>query len=281
MKCGYVILNYNTWKMTKKLALLVSNYKRIDYVIVIDNCSPDDSFEKLKEIQTEKIVVVKSDKNGGYSYGNNFAALICKNLKIDIMIVSNPDVQIEEYDMNIILEHFYKTNYSVLTGVEYDINRDISFPPIWKLASYGDDLVNCFYFGRRYSKSKSVVDYNVDVQPIRIFKGSFFAIRLVDFLDIGGFDENVFLFCEERILSKKLLSNELKIGLVTNAKYYHNHSESINAAYKNKIDQIKMLYKSRMYYQSMYNNIGIYKTIILRVAMMVSLFEYWIKYLIH
>lgn len=31
----------------------------------------------------------------------------------------------------------------------------------------------------------------------------FFAFRLKDFLEVGGFDEDIFLYCEERTLGKR------------------------------------------------------------------------------
>ena len=210
MKCGFVILNYNSWDLTKKLALSVSKYEKIDYVIVIDNCSSNDSYFEMKDIENNKIVVKKTEKNGGYSYGNNYGAKVCSELGIDIMFISNPDVEIDESDINLILKGMNDVRYSVLTGVEYDINGIISDPPIWKLSSYKDDLLDCFYIGRKISKKNIKVNYMKKIQDIDIFKGSLFAVRLKDYLDVGGFDESVFLFCEERILS-------------TRARYYHRH----------------------------------------------------------
>ncbi|MTV75018.1 hypothetical protein GM540_13810, partial [Streptococcus pneumoniae] len=80
---------------------------------------------------------------------------------------------------------------------------------------------------------------------VDLVKGSFFAVRLSDFHDVGYFDESVFLFCEERILAKKLQKANKKIGILPEAKYYHNHSTSINEKYKKKKEQIVLLYNAR------------------------------------
>lgn len=41
------------------------------------------------------------------------------------------------------------------------------------------------------------------IQNAEKLDGSFFAFRLKNFLEVGGFDENIFLYCEERILGKR------------------------------------------------------------------------------
>ena len=72
-RVAIIILNYNDKKNSVRLAKELNNYDVIDRIIVVDNCSPNNDFEYLKEIKNEKIDVIKSDKNGGYSYGNNYA----------------------------------------------------------------------------------------------------------------------------------------------------------------------------------------------------------------
>ena len=72
MKCGLIVLNYNDFNTTEKLLNAIKNYDALDKIVVVDNKSPDGSFEKLLKFQSDKISVIQSPKNGGYSYGNNF-----------------------------------------------------------------------------------------------------------------------------------------------------------------------------------------------------------------
>lgn len=277
MKTGVVILNYNSWEITEKLARKLAMFSIIDEVVVVDNISTDDSYVHLKTINSSKILVVQSKKNGGYSYGNNFGAKILVEHGCDIIIISNPDVDVEEESIQKIINEFEeKSEFGILSGVEYDASNHISNPPIWNMNSYKDDLVSCFYLGRKLMRENVTIDYTRKIQPINIVKGSFFAIRTKVFLDIDGFDENVFLFCEERIISRKVKECGKLIGLVTTAKYNHNHSVSINKEYKSKAKQIKILYRSRYYYNCKYNSINMYKKVLLRIGMAVSLAEYGI-----
>lgn len=276
MKTGFVILNFNSWELTSRLAKKVSEFQNINMVVITDNCSTDDSFINLKKLENPIIHVVTSGKNGGYSYGNNFGAQYCTNHNIDILFIANPDIDIEEEDFNRILNGFRFSKYSLLSGIEYGTSGTISNPSLWKLFSFKDDLINCFYLGRKFSTKRRGIplDSNIEIQKAEMVRGSLFAVRLKDFWSVGGFDEAVFLFCEERILAKKFLDAGKYIGIVTAAKYHHNHSASINRAYHSKTSQIRLLYKSRLYYNQKYNQIGLYKSILLQSAMEFSIIEF-------
>ena len=90
-KIGFVILNYNDSDETLQLCNKIKNYSSIYKIVVVDNLSTDNSFEKLKKIEGNKIDVILSDKNGGYSYGNNYGAFyLIDKYKIDILFISNP-----------------------------------------------------------------------------------------------------------------------------------------------------------------------------------------------
>ncbi len=276
MKTGFVILNYNSWQMTSALAQKAASYKNIDAVVVVDNGSTDDSYKSLQRMEHPKIYVVQSGKNGGYSYGNNYGAKVCEKMGMEILFFSNPDVRVEEIQIQKILEQFVKTDYSVLSGVEYGQNGRISQPSLWKRMDYWADCLDCFFLGRKFGRKSPGIklDKNVEVQEAELVKGAFLAVRLKDFMEAGGFDEQVFLYCEERILSKRLERLGRKIGVVTSAEYIHTHSASIQREYQKTSDQIQMLYRSRIYYHRKYNNLKGVKYIFLLGAMKISVLEY-------
>lgn len=63
---GCVVLNFNDSKTTIELLNRMKNMKSIDVIVVVDNCSTDDSFSVLKQYTSKKIQVIQSEKNGGY-----------------------------------------------------------------------------------------------------------------------------------------------------------------------------------------------------------------------
>ena len=53
-KLGMVIINYNDYSTTKKLLENIVDYSCLDKIVVVDNCSTDDSFKKLKKLKYKK-----------------------------------------------------------------------------------------------------------------------------------------------------------------------------------------------------------------------------------
>ena len=99
MKTAVIILNYNSKNDTIRYVNEIKDYKSLDTIIVVDNNSSNtNEFEALEILKSNKTYVIKSDKNGGYSYGNNFGLKFLENLeeKYDFVVISNPDVEVKE-----------------------------------------------------------------------------------------------------------------------------------------------------------------------------------------
>ena len=277
MKTGFVILNYNSWKQTRALAVKVASFASIDRIIVVDNDSTDDSLSHLETLESNKITVYETGRNGGYSFGNNVGARILSKEGVEIVFFSNPDVDINEDSIIKVIEAFHSKEYSVISCVEHDSSDIVVKPAFWNLPSYLNDLRDCFLIGRLKSKNNNnnnIIDPNVRIQTVPVIKGSFLATKLYDFFDVGGFDENVFLYCEERILAKKMADKGYRLGIVTDSKFNHNHSASIEKTYSSAAKRVKILYQSRLYYNIKYNHINVFQRTVLKIAMKYSLVEY-------
>lgn len=277
MSVGFVILNYNTSKLTRGLALKISSYESVSNIIIVDNCSTDNSFQELKLISDERIRLYKTRYNGGYSYGNNYGVSISKKLGNEYTFISNPDVEVPEKTIIDIIETFAQYKYSLVTCLQYEIDGSLGQPPILKRNTYMDDLLDCLFLTRKITrKITKNIEMIDDIQEISMFRGSFFAVDTNQFMEIGGFDEDVFLYCEERILSKKMNQAGMKMAILNFDRYNHMHSMSIDASYKQRYKKIKLQYKSRLLYNFKYNKIGFFRMFILKLLMRISLFEYYI-----
>ena len=280
MKTAFVILNYNTPESTINLVNEISDFVNLNAIIVVDNHSTDDSAERLKLLKdNNKVKLILAPKNGGYSYGNNIGMRECAKQNVDIAFIANPDISIKEKDFDLIRASLIDSDYSLLQGVQYQPDGSVDDVPVQFLYTYWDYIRDCFYIGRRIRdlREPKCIDYNKPIQPMTMFRGSCFAIKVKDFERVGGFDEHVFLYCEETILSHKLLEAHLKIGLSTGARYLHTGSESINAIFNKNASRMCLLYKSIYYYNLRYNKIGIVKKIILKLSIGVSTIEFYIK----
>ena len=93
-----VILNYNDRKTTEKLTRTVMDYECLDRVVVVDNCSPDGSYEDLlNDFKKSEVDVIRTPINGGYASGNNFGIRYAvDHYHPKYIFVANPDIAVKE-----------------------------------------------------------------------------------------------------------------------------------------------------------------------------------------
>lgn len=273
MKVGIVILNYNDSDTTCKLVKKIQHYDSIYKIQIVDNCSTDKSYSILSKLVGNKINLIKTKKNAGYSYGNNCGARILINDGCDIIIIANPDVEFTNEYINKCINFFFKPNVGMVAGKIQDISGLEPNKWDYMFENYKYDLMYCSTLYRKFNKMRS--SYQIkDIQKVDKLPGSLFAISSKAFIDIGGFDENVFLYCEERILGYKLKENGYDIILDGNNCYLHNHSTTINKTF-NRSQKIKILFESKKYVYSTYCKVSKFKQKVLLLAMKFSYFEFY------
>ena len=59
MKAGIVILNYNDAENTIKMIEQIKEYTCLKKIVIVDNHSGDDSVERLKPYENEKIILLE------------------------------------------------------------------------------------------------------------------------------------------------------------------------------------------------------------------------------
>ena len=99
---GIVILNYVSYDVTINCVEWFKKQNSTNVktkIIIVDNDSPNNSFNILKEkFQEEKDVkVVKTDHNLGFANGNNYGyKKLLEFMSPDFVIVSNSDAYVEK-----------------------------------------------------------------------------------------------------------------------------------------------------------------------------------------
>ena len=158
MSIAIIVLNYNDYETTIKYINFVKNYSLINNIIVVDNCSTNNSYEKLKVYESGKIDVIKSDKNGGYAYGNNYGIKYAKDkYNSDYLIISNPDVFFEEKIIPIMTSFIRKNNNDIGIVSPTVINNENSNMPIaWKQPSYWDNIFSMIIILNKFIGKKSI-----------------------------------------------------------------------------------------------------------------------------
>ena len=231
MKTAIVILNYNDGSRTASLASKISDYKILDHIIIVDNCSTDDSLNVLQKTAGPHITVLSSPENGGYARGNNTG--ICYaigKLGCDYIFIANPDVYFTE-----------DTASKMLDALKSDTRFGAAAPlvssgcNVWKLPGFCGIIESLFLVWFTLDKRavrRQIINSGKIICDAGVIEGSFFLISSAAYNAAGGLDERTFLYGEEIILAHRLLEHGFRECVLTDCYYDHLHSASIRKNYR-------------------------------------------------
>lgn len=287
IKTGIVVLNYNDFETTDSYINLIQNYKIIDYIIVVDNCSTDQSYGYLKnkEDEVSNLIVLKADFNNGYAAGNNIGVKYgIKKLNLDNIIISNPDIYVSEESIMKMLKLLDK-GYSLCTGIIYNYDKientkKVASNYAWRIPTFTQMLVNTLLFSYKisriigYSNYLAYNDiYTHEILDVEAVPGCFFCMTAKAFEQVNYFDERTFLFGEETILGYKMKQNKLKACVLCSAKVFHENSVTINKNIKTKSKKIQYLFQSNQLFLTEYLHVNKLQIIIYKIFFRIGIIE--------
>jgi GT2 family glycosyltransferase len=248
MNCCCLILNYNGYEETAQLIKIIADYN-FSNILVVDNCSTDNSFYELQKHATKKISIIRTFKNGGYGSGNNFGMRYAfEVLKADLVLICNPDVVYEDGLISR-LKSLFKENkkIGVVSALQKDKNQREVTISAWKIPntwdyifSVGGILKKCiptFYYSLDFLHHTSTVQ-------VDCVAGSLLMISKDAFKVTGGYDEDIFLYCEETTLGCKMRDAGYETYLCSDCTYTHLQGVSISKSIKSILQQKKIMLNS-------------------------------------
>lgn len=276
-KIACIVLNYKDSKTTEEYVRFAKNLAFYDYIIVVDNCSPDSSYERLLKIQGENVIICKTSKNGGYGAGNNYGIKLAKKLGCSVAFVSNPDVAYTRECVQHMID-FLKQNddYAAIAPVQYNgYSKKRRDDTAWVLPTYTSYVIGSLYILRHFlSTPRYVLSHN---QQVDCVTGAFLAVKIDEFLEAGAYDEKIFLYCEESTLGYRLKQKGYKTYLLVDEKYDHYESTSIKKSVPNIVNRVQMIYKSRLIYLQDYLKVNKLQMVLAKVCFSISIFEERLK----
>ena len=258
VKCAAVVLNYNDSENAIKFVDSIVSYQTVDHIIVADNASTDGSYEKLQPISGGKVSVAETGKNGGYGFGNNFGVKLAKEkFGCDIVFICNSDIVVSEECMAAlactiirsddiaIASAIQKNGYTgqVIKGTSWDVPKTLDY------------IRNSLVIYNALVPERTD-HYQNPVEFVGCVPGAFLAVHAGRFLSFGGYDEGMFLFCEESVIGARAEEHGYKTALLTQYSYGHYHSVSIKKSIPSEISKYKLILQSRKYYLQHYRNLG-------------------------
>ena len=175
-----IVLNYNDAETTLSFLESARKLKEIQKIIVVDNHSTDDSYDKLKAAEVESIEVIQTKRNGGYAYGNNYGAFYAlEKYDPEYLLIANPDVILSDTLIDSIQEVFEKKPKAGIVTGRMHCTSSIRLPIAWKRPKYRDCILENFIILKRLVGERNLYPENYfkeNVVEVESLPGSFFII---------------------------------------------------------------------------------------------------------
>jgi GT2 family glycosyltransferase len=265
------VLNYNNFESTKKcvLSILDCSLNNIE-IYIVDNNSPDNSYQKLKDFFKD-LKVINSKFNNGYAAGHKIAVNYAIKNKFDFIWVLNNDLTVRKESLQKLLSA-YESNG---TGVFGSIT----------LKSENPDVVN--FGGGSTDDIKEAFDYNAyegclleeyykktQLRKVQSVEGSSILIPLEIIKEHGFMREDFFMYGEETDYCYRLKKHSVSSFIVPESVVVHKGAESLKNS-----KHLESYYRRRniLYFEKEHYGISILKNLQKRSGI-VSLIKFFIMH---
>lgn len=263
-----LVLNYNSADLTIECVRNLINLSDKIRILIIDNCSSDESVLKINEVYRDKtqIKMLRNPCNCGYAAGNNYGLQFVRKQWSDVkyVMIINPDIVINEantiYRMRSVLED--NESYSIVScqiifNSSWRGFRDFGwkFPEkkhlMWAGTFWGK------FFLQNINNAYSEIYADENIAEVDVVPGCFFMAKINDMQKVSDFDDRTFLYFEETILANKLRRINKKEVILLNEFVRHNHEikDKNLVDYKKRLFDRKCFHDSKMIYIRCYSKL--------------------------
>lgn len=276
-----VIVNYNVKDLLFNcLKSIQDASKKLNVqTIVVDNNSIDKSVEYLTPLFPD-VEFIANKENVGFSKANNQGFEISTGKYV---LILNPDTVLNEETLNVMYDYMEKHPETGMSGCKV-LNPDGSFqlscrrgfPTPWNSFS------KLFGLQSLFPKVKLFSGYNLtfksidDTYEVDALIGAFMFARKNVLDEIGGFDEQFFMYGEDLDLCYKVKEAGWKIDYVHTTTIIHYKGESTR---RSSIKEVKHFYESMEIYAKKHFSFSAIFLLLLRAGIIFrSLLSYLKKY---
>lgn len=277
-----IILNYNDSDNCIKLARKIKSYSGLFNIVIVDNCSTDESFLNLKIYDGKLFFLISTEHNGGYGYGNNFGMKYAfEKLGADAVLICNPDISFEKHMIERLSSAMEACpNCGVISAVQYDRNGNEINQSAWSIPRVWNYIFSVGKLSSRFAinfyQSADFLHRN-PITKVDCVAGSLLLVSRYAFEKTGGYDENVFLYCEETILGCKMKQAGLDTYICSDVHYLHLHGVSISKSITSAVKRKKLLLKSHHYTLKKYMRANWFALLIDNAVAKVAIVEEYVK----
>lgn len=219
VKCSIVILNYNGEEYLESYlpSISYSSNEHVD-VVIVDNCSTDDSVDYVNEWHPE-IRVVEYSKNYGFAEGYNKAL---KSIETEYTVILNNDVLVTENWLDPILKIMDEDpKIAACQPKIRSLSEPTKFEHAGAAGGYLDTLAYAFCKGRILDHVETDEGQYNENTEVFWASGAAMVVRTDLFNKLGGFDHSYFAHYEEIDLCWRMKRAGYKIMSINESVVYH------------------------------------------------------------
>ncbi|MBF8296342.1 MAG: glycosyl transferase family 2 [Bacteroidetes bacterium] len=267
-----IIVNYNVRDFLHHA--LVSLQKAMKgmkgEIIVVDNASDDGSIEMVRR-RFPAVQLVASKSNLGFAKANNVGL---KRARGKYILLINPDTLVQEDTLRVMLR-FFEENHDVgLAGCKI-LNPDgtfqlacrRSFPRPWaaftKMVGLSALFPNSRLFGR-YNLTYLSPDETYEIDAV---SGSFMMVRRAAYEQVGGLDEDFFMYGEDLDWCYRIQRAGWKNYYVHSTQIIHYKGESTK---RSDLNEIRTFYQAMHLFVQKHLSSSLMLAFLIRCAITVS-----------
>jgi len=278
MDLSVIIVNYNVRDFLENALTSVEQalVGIAGEVTVVDNASDDGSVEMVrKKFPSVKILI--NDRNLGFAAANNIALRQSTGRYI---LLLNPDTIVQEDTFQTILRFLDTNPHAGMAGCRI-LNPDgtlqpacrRSFPTPWvaftKISGLSALYPESRIFGK-YNLGYLDPDKTCEVDAI---SGSFMAVRREVYEQVGGLDEEYFMYGEDLDWCYRFKQAGWKVYYVSETRIIHYKGESVR---RSDIDEVKHFHQAMRVFVAKNNRGGFLGGLILRSGITV---RQWVAFI--
>lgn len=218
MLLSIIIVSFNSEKYIKKtIKSCLRNLKGLKdkvEILIVDNNSQDRTKEVVKSFRFKNLKFIRLKNNLGYGKANNLGA---KKSKGKYLLFLNPDIELVKVDFLDLIKFLEKSKRRagltiklVLENGELDKACHRGFPTPWRAFCYFSKLESIFCKQPIKIFKKLFGGYHLCFKDLSILhtidspSGAFFLLKRKVFEEVGGFDEDFFMYGEDLDLSYRI-----------------------------------------------------------------------------
>ena len=205
-----IIVTYNHLKYLNDCITSIMKQDYPHEIILVDNCSTDGTIEYVKE-NFPDITIIDSQKNRGYGAGNNLGF---KHANGKYIVILNPDVIVNDFWLENLISPLKHRNRVITTPM-------VLFFDGSKVNTFGNsNHFTGLSFTNGLGADPSLFCHTIHTSG---FSGACFALTKDAFMEIGGFDELFFLYCEDSDFSWRANILGYDILAIPDSVIYHDY----------------------------------------------------------